>query len=87
MPSLCVFGRQDAAYREKVLGSVARVVIEAGSPDLWAKHVGSQALVIGVKGFGLSAPAEDLARHFGLTAPQITETVRAWLPSAAKVSA
>ncbi len=85
MPSLCEFGRQDAVWREKVLGSAPRVVIEAGSPDLWAHHVGSQALIIGVKGFGLSAPADDLARHFGLTPPQIIETVKAWLPTAAKV--
>ncbi len=79
MPSVCVFHRQDAAYRAEVLGSVPRVVIEAGSTALWPATVSSDALLIGVDTFGMSAPAEDIARHFGLTPPLIAARVQKWL--------
>jgi transketolase len=86
MPSVCVFQKQDQTYRESVLGKAPRVVVEAGSTGLWASYVGSEALVIGVDSFGASAPAEALAKHFGLTAPQIAERVRAWLDSKVKMA-
>jgi transketolase len=79
MPSVCVFGRQEASYRKEVLGTKPRVVVEAGSTGLWAGIVGSEALLIGIDSFGMSAPAEDIAKHFGLTAPQIAERVQAWI--------
>jgi transketolase len=81
MPSVCVFKSQDSGYRAEVLGSLPRVTFEAGSTSYWASVVGSDALAIGVDGFGLSGPAEDLAKHFGLTAPQVSERILAWAKS------
>jgi transketolase len=79
MPSVCVFKGQDEAYKLMVLGSKPRVSFEAGSTGYWASVIGSDALSIGVDGFGLSGPAEDLAQHFELTAPQVSERILAWL--------
>ena len=81
MPSVCVFKSQDSDYRAQVLGSLPRVTFEAGSTGYWASVAGSDALAIGVDGFGLSGPAEDLAKHFGLTAPQVSERILAWAKS------
>lgn len=85
MPSVCVFKAQEAAYRAQVLGDKPRVTLEAGSTGYWASVAGSDSLNIGVDGFGLSAPAAELARHFGLTAPQVGERILAWLGQRAKL--
>jgi len=81
MPSTDVFDAQDPAYRESVLPSkvTARVAVEAGSPDLWFKYVGSQGQVIGMTRFGESAPAGALFKLFGFTPDRVAEAVRAVL--------
>ncbi|HTB21907.1 MAG TPA: transketolase [bacterium] len=87
MPSVCVFKGQDAAYREQVLGRLPRVTFEAGATAYWPAVVGSDSLNIGVDGFGMSGPPDDLAKHFGLTAPQVAERILAWTGERAKARA
>ncbi|MFM6852930.1 MAG: transketolase-like TK C-terminal-containing protein, partial [Sphingopyxis sp.] len=71
MPCWERFDAQDAAYRNDVLPSAAlRVSIEAGTTIGWERYVGG-GLRFGIDEFGASAPAEDLYRHFGLTADAI----------------
>jgi transketolase len=84
MPSVCVFKSQDAAYRAQVLGSLPRVSLEAGSTGYWSSVIGSESLSIGVDGFGVSGAPDDLARHFGLTAPQVADRILAWVGERAK---
>ena len=79
MPSTSLFQRQNEKYRKSVLGTLPITVVEAGSTPLWKAMVGSDALVIGIDTFGVSGPAPELARKFGLTPPQIAETVGNWL--------
>jgi transketolase len=76
MPCVSAFLAQDDAYRETVLPSNVgkRIAVEAGSPDLWYRFVGPEGRVIGLDGFGASAPGADLFRHFGLTAERVTES-------------
>ncbi|MCC5794926.1 MAG: transketolase [Chromatiales bacterium] len=73
MPSLCLFSKQDASWQEAVLpASVGlRIAIEAGVPDSWYRWVGPSGRVLGMSGYGLSAPASDLFRHFGFTAERV----------------
>ena len=80
MPSMELFERQDAAYRARVLpeGPV-RVAVEAASSFGWERHVGPGGAVVGIDGFGASAPAPALYEHFGITAAQVVEEVRARL--------
>jgi transketolase len=40
-----------------------------------------------VDGFGMSAPADELAKHYGLTAPQVTERILQWASAKAKAKA
>lgn len=78
MPNTAVFEAQDPAYREQVLPSSlqARVVIEAGVADGWYRHVGTKGEVIGMRGFGASAPAKDLFKHFGFTVENIVQVTQ-----------
>ncbi|MCT6699066.1 transketolase [Rheinheimera sp. 4Y26] len=73
MPSTDVFEAQDAAYREAVLPSAVtkRVAVEAGIVDSWYKYVGLNGKIIGMTGFGESAPAEQLFEYFGITTAKV----------------
>ncbi len=80
MPSWELFDRQPAAYREDVLGATAvRVAIEAASVFGWERYVGPRGAVIGLTGFGASAPATDLYKHFGITADATVKAAKARL--------
>lgn len=75
MPSMELFARQDAAYRESVLprAITARVSIEAGATFGWDRWVGDRGITIGIDRFGLSAPAGAIAKALGLTAEVVAE--------------
>ncbi len=79
MPSTDVFDRQDAGYREAVLPKACRkrIAIEAGVRDFWGKYVGLDGAVIGMDGYGASAPAEKLYQHFGITVDATVAAARA----------
>ncbi len=78
MPSTARFDAQSRAYQRSVLPpGVPRVAVEAAHPDYWRKYVGLDGAVIGMPGFGESAPAGDLYEHFGLTADAITTAAAA----------
>jgi len=73
LPCWQLFDAQDAAYRARVLGTAPRIGVEAASPFGWERYVGEAGTVIGMRSFGASAPAEDLYRHFGITAEKVAE--------------
>ncbi|MGY0505094.1 transketolase [Luteimonas sp. e5] len=79
MPSTSLFDRQSADYREAVLPDACRrrIAIEAGSGDAWRKYVGLDGAVIGMEGYGASAPADALFKHFGFTVERVVEAARA----------
>jgi transketolase len=80
MPSTTVFDRQDAAYRDSVLGrGLPRVAVEAGVTDCWRKYVGLEGAVIGIDRFGESAPGGELFKHFGFTPEKIAAAVKSLL--------
>jgi transketolase len=78
MPCLDRFAEQDQTYRDSVLPPRcrARVAIEAASPLGWHRWVGEQGDVVAMAGFGASAPAKALYRHFGFEGQQIAERAR-----------
>lgn len=77
MPSTRSFDRQDQVWKQQVLPpGPPRLAIEAGVSDYWRKYVGLDGDVIGVDGFGHSAPPDELFRHFGLTLEAVTAAVR-----------
>ncbi|HSB22121.1 MAG TPA: transketolase [Burkholderiaceae bacterium] len=75
LPSTTLFDRQDAAWREAVLGDPAllRIGVEAGVSRWWTQY-GCRA-ALGVDRFGESAPGAALFEHFGLTAANLADLV------------
>ncbi|MCK4623403.1 MAG: transketolase [Desulfuromonadales bacterium] len=69
LPSWELFEAQDAAYREQVLPAACtkRVAMEAAVTFGWERYVGAEGTVIGMSGFGASAPIGELMTHFGFT--------------------
>jgi len=76
MPCFELFDQQDQAYRAEVLGPGVRIAIEAASPFGWSRYVGDESNVVGMTGFGASAPAPKLYEHFGITAERVVELAR-----------
>ncbi len=73
MPSWDLFEAQPTDYRARVLGSAPRIAIEAAARFGWDRYLGERGVFIGMKGFGASAPASDLYRHFGITADAVVK--------------
>ena len=76
LPSWELFDAQSPEYRKEVLGSAPRVAIEALSVFGWEKYVGDNGKVIGMHGFGASAPAPVLYEHFGITADALVKATK-----------
>jgi transketolase len=76
MPCWEMFDLQSPEYRADILGSVPRIAIEAASVFGWEKYVGDNGKVIGMTGFGASAPAPELYQHFGITADVMVKAAK-----------
>ena len=73
-----IFDRQPENYRESVLPSSVkgRIAVEAGIKLGWEHYVGIDGAVVGMDGFGASAPASVLYEKFGITAQRVVEAAR-----------
>lgn len=76
MPCWELFDAQDEAYRAATLGNGARVAVEAGVTFGWTRYGVDEANVVGMPGFGASAPAPELYEHFGITADAVVKRVK-----------
>jgi transketolase len=75
MPSTTVFDRQSVAYKRSVLPpKLPRIAVEAGVTDGWWKY--GCAAVVGLDGYGESAPAPALFKLFHFTSQNLADTVR-----------
>ena len=73
-----LFDRQPEEYREWVLPAAvkARVVVEAGLRQGWERYAGLEGKIIGMDGFGASAPAPVLYEKFGITVESVVKAVK-----------
>lgn len=78
MPCVDVFLKQDKAYRATILPEtvLARVAVEAGSPDFWYQFVGHTGKVVGLSSYGESAPYQEIYEAMGLTVTAIVAAVK-----------
>ena len=77
LPCWELFDAQDDAYRASVLGDGAvRIGIEAAVRMGWDRYIGADGIFVGMTGFGASAPAGDLFKHFGITAEKVVEEAK-----------
>ncbi len=80
MPCWELFERQPQAWRDSLLGpDTVKIAIEAAVPFGWDRYIGPSGRFIGMRGFGASAPAKDLYKHFGITPEAAAEAARAAL--------
>jgi len=78
MPSWEIFEKQSQDYKDQVLPRAvkARVAVEQATTFGWERYVGSTGTVIGMHGFGASAPLKDLLKKFGFTTEHVVSAAR-----------
>lgn len=78
MPSWFAFEQQTDEYKESVIPKelTKRVAIEMASPLGWHKYVGTEGKVIGIDGFGASAPGDLVVEKYGFTKENILNQIR-----------
>jgi transketolase len=80
VPCFELLARAPAAAKAAVIGTApVRIGIEAAVRQGWDAVIGSDGEFVGMTGFGASAPAKDLYRHFGITAERAAEAAMAAL--------
>ncbi|MGX0169622.1 transketolase [Staphylococcus hominis] len=78
MPNWFAFEQQSDEYKESVIPKelTKRVAIEMASPLGWHKYVGTEGKVIGIDGFGASAPGDLVVEKYGFTKENILNQIR-----------
>jgi transketolase len=76
MPCWELFEAQAPEWRAEVLGRAPRIAVEAAARLGWDRWIGEAGAFVGMSGFGASAPASELYRHFGITAEAVADTAR-----------
>jgi transketolase len=80
MPCWELFEEQDEDYRQQTLGpGTVRIGVEAAVSMGWDRYLGPRGGFVGMTGYGASAPAKELYRHFGITAEAVVELAKARL--------
>ncbi len=74
-PSWELFKKQSKEYQDSVLPLTVkkRIAVEAGIEQGWKKWLGDEGVMIGMTGYGASAPAEILYEKFGFTVENIVK--------------
>ncbi|MDT8855566.1 transketolase [Paracoccaceae bacterium Fryx2] len=75
-PCFEAFAQQPDPYRADVLGEAPRIGIEAAIRQGWDTLLRHTDGFVGMTGFGASAPAPALYKHFNITAEAVTELAR-----------
>ena len=68
MPCLDIFDQQSKDFQAEILGQgTVKIAIEAAARFGWDRYIGADGDFIGMTGFGASAPAPELYKHFNIT--------------------
>ncbi len=83
MPCFEIFDKQEQSYKNSVLGTdnILKVGIEAAISQGWHKYIGKDGIFVGMEDFGASGKAEDLYKHFNITAEKACERITAEMKS------
>ena len=76
MPSIELFEKQTDKYKNKILGTNPRVIIEAASSFSWFKYLNKSDLIISLDTFGESGNAKDLFNFFGFSCKSIVNLIK-----------
>jgi transketolase len=74
VPALELLLAQPAEKQQAIIGNApVKIAIEAAVRWGWDAVIGRDGGFVGMHGFGASAPAKDLYKHFGITAEAVVE--------------
>ena len=78
MPSWELFDNQSQNYRDSVLppAITARVAVEEAASFGWERYTGLTGTILGLHSYGLSAPMQVVAEHFGFEPAHVIAAVR-----------
>lgn len=77
VPCMDLFMDQDKDYfMSLVCNDTIKVAVEAAIRMPWDRLIGPHGVFVGMTGFGESAPAEVLYKHFGITAENVVAKVK-----------
>ena len=79
VPSLDRFYLQDEKYKADIINTTPKIVIEAGVRQSWDYILNQNDIFIGMSGYGASAPAKDLYKHFSITEDKVISSVKSIL--------
>ncbi len=81
LPSWEIFEQQPTAYRDSVIppGVTSRVTVELGTVLGWERYAGLTGTMIGMRGYGASAPIKDLLKEFGFTSDAVYQAAKGQL--------
>ena len=76
MVSRETFQGQDLTFRNSLIPSdIKTIVVEAGVRSGWEGIASSAEDILAIDTFGISAPAAELKKHFGLTVENLVKTI------------
>ncbi len=77
VPCFELFEKQEDSYKNRILGGdkTLRVGVEAAIGQGWYRYLGYNGIFVGMSDFGASGKAEDLFKHFGFDAEEISKKV------------
>ena len=78
MPSWDLFEKQDKEYRKSVLNPAVkkRLAVEMANPIGWERYTGDEGIILGIDGFGASAPGEIVMDKYGFNVSNVVRLVR-----------
>jgi transketolase len=78
LPCFELFDEQSQIYQDEVLPPTvtARVAVEAGVRQGWDRYLAGRGAFVGMHGFGMSAPFDQIYKAVGITAEKITEAAK-----------
>ena len=77
MPCIELFQSQSKTYRQSVLPDIVNIMaVEAGVGDCWDKFVGKHGAKVVMNSFGLSAPGNQVLKHFGFSEKNIIKQLK-----------
>lgn len=76
MPSMELFDKQSAEYKETILPNAMRkrLAIEMGTDFGWHKYIGIDGKMLSVNTFGASAPASVVIEKYGFTVDNVVQS-------------
>lgn len=78
VPCFETFAKQDDAYKAGIYveDASAHVAVEAACKMGWEQFLGRKGEFVGMNGFGASAPADELYKHFGITSDAVVAAAK-----------